>query len=131
MRRLRAGLSPSATELIEDQARGSVDVSRADREHEVAWPRPSRDEARAVLEQRRPARREAGPCFRQRVDDQLPGDTLDRLLAGRVDVRDSDHVRGGEFASELRGDVPRTRVEVGLEEDEHSAVRALPGRRDY
>ncbi len=84
---------------------------------------------RALLDRGRPADDHAGALFGERVDDQLSAHACDRLLAGPVDLRHRDDVRSGKRGPELTREMPRARVQVRLEEHEHTAVVANCGDR--
>ena len=71
-----------------------------------------------------PGDRHAGTLLRERVDDELPADAVERLFAGPVHIGDGDRVRGRKRGGKLGREMARARIEVRLEEREQTTVRA-------
>ena len=86
-------------ESLAEQRRRVIDVAGADREQHVAGLRTFREMCGALLDRRHPCREHA--AIRERVDDELAGDALDRLLARGVDVGHRDVVGRRERRAEL------------------------------
>ncbi len=115
--RERDSLLDPHVERLQEQRHGAVDVSGARDQHEIARPGPARDDARRVLELRRPADPHPRPCLRERVDHRAAAHG--RLLARRVHLGDARGVGGRQRSAELAGEVARPGGKVRLEEDEH------------
>src|SRR5439155_23234902 len=122
-------LAPPPRQRLEDEWTRALDVACADREDQVAGTRSPGKEASTLLDGRRPGHVRPGPELGERVDDELPAHTLDRLLPRRVDVRDCDRVGGCERLREVAREVLRARVEVRLEEREQAAIEVRPRGR--
>src|SRR5688572_21087946 len=93
-------------------------------------PRPPSGQPHPAARARRPADRHPRAGLEGAVDDDLPADARDRLLARGVDLHDHRGVRGRERRSEISSDVNRARVEVRLEEDDETAVGERAGGGD-
>ena len=96
--------------------------TRAERDHEIVRPGRRRDRRGNLVQ-----RLDEPDCASRLPDgrfDRLRRRTGDRILTGRVDVRQDDLVRGAERGAEGGEQVAGPRVTVRLEDDHDAAVEA-------
>ena len=109
------------------------DVARAEREHDVALACSARQQRLRQVGALLHVGHVAVAVGAHRLRQRVAGGARNRLLAGRVDAGDEEHVRVVERGGELLQQVARARVAVRLEGHHHAAAEgaARAGQRGH